>query len=245
VGDDYANGSGYVDHDKRGSFTDLSLSGNVGNARFRLDFDASGGGTGQPGGSIDSISTVERGHGTLEFRTRSSTTKLSTITVRLNRDHRFEIKPSGGETFKGRWWQENDRVVRLDTDRVDWTSATGSGSLRLDGRNSVDEVRLEGSVSNARYKMVFQAGSPSISDGDNDEHTSWDYRQAARRAVQQRFPNAALTWSDERVGQALFGKRTVSGSVRVLNTNKAGRYNYRVSMVTTSMLIKSVDIDRD
>lgn len=249
VGRDRADGLGQILLDGRGSFTSIRLSGDVGRSRFEFEFSAGKDDDDRPNRpnrpgdlAIDALNVAPRGQGSLDFRARSSSSDFRMLRVRLNRDHSFEIRPDGiGETFRGRWWQDERGSIRLDTDRVNNDSATGTGSIEMESRGVIRRVNMSGNVGRAAYRLNFDTRPEQAGGGDFD-----DFRDAARRAVEREFSsNTSFQWWDENVGSVTFGNRTVTGKVRARGGNRPGTYTYRVVLGAGTGNVKSVSVTRD
>lgn len=241
VGRDDARGTGWVEHDGRGNFTRIELEGTVGSTRFTLSFSADR----NQGGHGPEINSTRNGRGTLNYRTRSSNSNVNRLTVWLRQNNEFEIRPVGNQdSFRGRWWNDGRNVIRLDIDRISGDSATGTGTVNLDGRGSFDRVNLSGRTGNSRFDLDFT----SRDDGSGND--TWDrdeirFLEEAKKAVRKKFSRPTdFEWSRESVGKVVFGQRTVTGEVRARGGNNPGYYKFRVVLGAGTKDVKSVNLDR-
>lgn len=238
---DRASGGGTLEHDGRGGLTRVALNGSVGSARYSLDFRASTSG-GDWGGDYTEMRATRDGSGSLTYRTRSSNSNVSRMTIWLKSNHEFEIKPQpGSDTFRGRWWADGSRRARLDFDRVGNDRASGTGSVELDGRNSFTNVSFSGNVDSARFSLTFRASNGD--DGGSVGNKELIY--IARRAVKTKFSdNTSFDFYNETAGDVVFGQRLIKGELKASGGNRPGRYRYTVTLGAGTNAPKNVTYTR-
>lgn len=228
MGRDRADGTGTILLDGRGSYTDVRLTGRVGNASFSLQFDVDGSSGG--GGGGQAMRATRNGWGTLKYRTRSSNSQVNRLMVDLKRDGGFEVRIMSGanETFRGRWRADGANRVRLDIDRIGNDSASGDGYVDLNRKDSFNRVNFSGREGSTAFSLDFRASS---SDNDNDNDYNWKkFRDAAQREIRSKFPGRAdFSFNDESISDPMLGNRTVRGRFEVKDAgNRNGRYEYTV-----------------
>jgi hypothetical protein len=243
MGRDPATGSGELELDGRGSFGLLALSGRARGSSFSFRFIA---GERDDIEDFTLVNRTEHGSGTMTWGSRSSSSNVKTVRVWMTADHRVQIDPSPGsnDLMAGHWWRVSDRHVSLDIDRVNGRSATGSGTIVLDGRGSFSHVDVSGRSAGASFDLEFRVGggpsTQSLSDRERRE-----FVRAAQEAVKREFSTSTRLefWGDS-VGGLAFGQRNVTGSVRARGGNRPGTYAYTAVVRAGTKTVKSVTVKR-
>lgn len=110
-----------------------------------------------------SLDSTREGEGQVRYSNRSSDTRLTRVSLFLNRNGTFEVKARDGllDTFAGRWRETDNRRIRLEVERVGRQQATGSGRVTHDGRGEFTEIIMDGRVAGVRFDFEFKAGRQS------------------------------------------------------------------------------------
>jgi len=110
---------------------------------------------------LTDLRSTQEGKGSLNFRTRSSSSSINRVSVLLRRDGYFEVNvlSGGSEKFSGSWHNSGNRSVRLEVKHVGSDRASGSGTLTHDGRGSFTKLDLSGSVGNTRFSLDFNTSN--------------------------------------------------------------------------------------
>ena len=249
IGRDSASGSGQIDLDGRGSFTRVSLNGRTGGTPFSFTFSVNDSEENVDLGDAPLINRTEWGQGDWSWGSRASESNVKNVRVRMTSDHRIEIDPSPGsnDSVAGHWWRKSSDQIGFDIDRLDGSSASGSGTVTLDGRGSFSRINLSGRSQGSSFSMAFRVtGAQDQGSGDLTNTQQQRFINVAREGVRGEFSSSTrFDFSGESVGDVVFGERTVTGSVRARGGNKPGNYRYEVVVRNGTMTVKSVNVRRN
>jgi hypothetical protein len=248
IGRDSATGSGHVDLDGRGSFTRVSLNGRTGGTPFSFSFTVNDDGGDIDPGDSPLINRTEWGQGNWNWGSRASESNVKSVRVRMTSDHRIEIDPSPGsnDSVSGHWWRKSSSQIGFDIDRLDGSSATGTGTVTLDGRGSFSRIDLSGRSQGSNFAMAFRVtGSPDEGSGDLSSSQRQRFINVAREGVRREFSGSTrFDFSGESVGGVAFGDRRVTGSFRARGGNRPGNYRYEAVVRNGTVTLKSVTVRR-
>lgn len=149
------SGSGSVAFtNDRQDIRQLELSGVTGRQNFIISFAGSGGG----GGGRGEVHTSARGRGQLTIG-YNQTYRIREVQVDLYRNGTAQIQVSGQNsvTFGGNWSGNTRNRVDLQINSGFNANTIGRGVLLLDGRDSIEQLNISGSVGRQPFTVTFDA----------------------------------------------------------------------------------------
>ena len=243
-GPDRARGNGTVEHDGRGHFSRIRLTGDVGRNRFSLNFDAEGSQSGQSNQGNQASSefrATKDGNGSMYFTSRPGQIKVTRLTVVLHRNGEFDVSGAirGMDSYHGQWKPDGDRQISLSIQRLNSNFASGTGTVVLNGREGFDRVTMNGRTPGQTFGLQFEVGAI------REEEDLRTFSRNSQDEVRRKFRDCRrFRFSHEVIGNVTFGNRSVTGDVTVLEGPHRGDYRYRVTLGASSAQVQSISTTR-
>jgi hypothetical protein len=166
----------------------------------------------------------------------------------MTADHRIEVDGSPGtnDLIAGKWWRKSASQIGIDVDRLAGDTASGSGTLTLDGQGSFSRVDISGRYRGSSFAMAFRVtGAQEEGDGGLSASQKQRFVGAARQGVRDEFSRSTqFDFWEETVGELRSGQRKVTGYLRARGGNKPGTYKYEVTVTAVTMRARSVKYTR-
>lgn len=195
------------------------------------------------------LNSTRDGRGTLNFRTRSSSSGVTRAQVILSRNGRAEIRLLGGsrETFRGDWHNESAVTCRIMIDRIGNDIAAGDGTVEHDGRGNFAKIALSGNVSSTRFSLDFSANTDYWNSHFPRPPMNEDEKfvKHVHQAIEGRYPrHTRFVWEEDKVSSVVFGNRQVNGRFVAYERNHGTRYKYGATLGAGTASVKALHIER-
>lgn len=168
----------------------LRFDGRAANLNFEGSFRATGAGTGAGSGSGSaSFEFTTTGEGTWRFGQTNNS--IPQATVDFNRDGRFQIRIRNGN-IDGTYRELGNSRYQLTVREILGRTATGSGTLALDGSRSIRDLELRGTADRSNFSLDFKTRAAVNEISLNKSHTGDGTQVVGRQTNEVEFTNVLL-----------------------------------------------------